>query len=384
MARGSRPQGRRTRRTRSFASTRSRSAAPTCTSSRATSPRSTPGRVLGHEAVGTSSRWSRVRRLRTGRPRARSPASPRAVAAGSAGRTGTASARRRRLGPRPPDRRHPGRVRPRAVRRPRRCTTLPRRLTDEQALLLADILPTAYEVGVLNGQVAPGDTVADRRRRSDRPGRRPDRAALQPRADRRGRPRRERREAATPSAPTYRGTPRPRPRRSTRSPMASGPTSPSRRSACPRPSSCAPSWSAPGACRQCRRPRRTRRRCTSSALWIRDVTITTGLVDTFSTPMLLSLLAGRTDRRSAARDPPLRPRRDRRTPTTCSRVHRIVAHSRSPSSTSDDSGRDTAAQSVLNTRPLRWQELLVLSCFPAVVRGVDELYRFAARSRTRE
>jgi alcohol dehydrogenase len=30
---------------------------------------------------------------------------------------------------------------------------------DEEILMLADILPTAYEVGVLNGQVQPGDTV---------------------------------------------------------------------------------------------------------------------------------------------------------------------------------------------------------------------------------
>ena len=32
-------------------------------------------------------------------------------------------------------------------------------ITDEAAVLLADILPTSYEVGVLNGQVRPGDTV---------------------------------------------------------------------------------------------------------------------------------------------------------------------------------------------------------------------------------
>jgi alcohol dehydrogenase len=31
---------------------------------------------------------------------------------------------------------------------------------DEEILMLADILPTAYEVGVLNGHVKPGDTVA--------------------------------------------------------------------------------------------------------------------------------------------------------------------------------------------------------------------------------
>jgi alcohol dehydrogenase len=37
---------------------------------------------------------------------------------------------------------------------------LPDAVTAESALLLADVLPTAYEVGVLNGQVRPGDTVA--------------------------------------------------------------------------------------------------------------------------------------------------------------------------------------------------------------------------------
>ncbi|MCA2230515.1 zinc-dependent alcohol dehydrogenase family protein, partial [Nonomuraea aurantiaca] len=36
---------------------------------------------------------------------------------------------------------------------------LPDGVTDEAALMLADILPTAYEVGVLNGHVQPGDTV---------------------------------------------------------------------------------------------------------------------------------------------------------------------------------------------------------------------------------
>lgn len=37
---------------------------------------------------------------------------------------------------------------------------VPEELTDEQVLFLADILPTSYEVGVLNGMVSPGDTVA--------------------------------------------------------------------------------------------------------------------------------------------------------------------------------------------------------------------------------
>ena len=37
---------------------------------------------------------------------------------------------------------------------------VPDELTDEQVLFLADILPTAYEVGVLNGGLGPGDTIA--------------------------------------------------------------------------------------------------------------------------------------------------------------------------------------------------------------------------------
>src|ERR1700712_3553874 len=37
---------------------------------------------------------------------------------------------------------------------------VPEELSDEQVLFLSDILPTAYEVGVLNGGVQPGDTVA--------------------------------------------------------------------------------------------------------------------------------------------------------------------------------------------------------------------------------
>jgi len=37
---------------------------------------------------------------------------------------------------------------------------VPSRLTDEQVLFLSDILPTSFEVGVQNGRVQPGDTVA--------------------------------------------------------------------------------------------------------------------------------------------------------------------------------------------------------------------------------
>jgi alcohol dehydrogenase len=37
---------------------------------------------------------------------------------------------------------------------------VPAGVTDDEILMLADILPTGYEVGVLNGQVRPGDVVA--------------------------------------------------------------------------------------------------------------------------------------------------------------------------------------------------------------------------------
>ena len=37
---------------------------------------------------------------------------------------------------------------------------VPEELSDEQVLFLADILPTSFEIGVLNGKVSPGDTVA--------------------------------------------------------------------------------------------------------------------------------------------------------------------------------------------------------------------------------
>lgn len=37
---------------------------------------------------------------------------------------------------------------------------VPEQLTNEQVLFLADILPTSFEVGVLNGMVTPGDVVA--------------------------------------------------------------------------------------------------------------------------------------------------------------------------------------------------------------------------------
>jgi alcohol dehydrogenase len=67
---------------------------------------------------------------------------------------------------------------------------IPESLSDEQVLFLTDILATGYEVGVLKGQVKPGDTVvvvgAGGRALGD-----VDRAAVLPAAPRRRRSRRE-------------------------------------------------------------------------------------------------------------------------------------------------------------------------------------------------
>ena len=61
-----------------------------------------------------------------------------------------------------------GRVRARRRSRTTPLYKVPEELSDEQVLFLADILPTAYEVGVLNGMVTSGRRRGDRRRRPDR------------------------------------------------------------------------------------------------------------------------------------------------------------------------------------------------------------------------
>ena len=75
--------------------------------------------------------------------------------------------------------------------------------------------------------------------------------------------------------------------------MVWAPTWRSRLSACPRRSSCAPSWSGPAAAwptSACTAPRAALH---LESLWIKNVTITTGLVDTYSTPTLLRLVTSK-------------------------------------------------------------------------------------------
>ena len=137
-------------------------------------PRPRGRRHRGRDRRGRARRWPRA----TG---CWSPASPRARAAATAARAATGSAWRRRLDPRSPRRRDAGGVRPDALRR-HLAAPLPDQVSDEAALMLADILPTSYEVGVLAGTVQPGGHRRDRRRRPDRPGRGAHRPALQPAA----------------------------------------------------------------------------------------------------------------------------------------------------------------------------------------------------------
>ena len=177
---------------------------------------------------------------------------------------------------------------------PRRTRSRPASPT-RQVLMVADILPTRYEVGVLNGQVATRRRRRDRRRGPDRPVGDHGRAALQPEPRRRDRPRRQpprSREAVRcrrGRQPGARGRARSRARphrRPRRRRVDRGGRDPGRVRAH------GVSWPGRAATSRTSACTASRRRCTSRTLWIKDVTITTGLVDTYSTPTFLKLLAG--------------------------------------------------------------------------------------------
>ena len=121
---------------------------------------------------------------------------------------------------------------------------VPDELSDEQVLFLADILPTAFECGVLNGRVEPGDTVAIvgagpiglaaiMTAKLFTPGKIVAIDLDDARLEQGARVRRRRRRSTTAA--------RTRSPASRSSRTASAPTSPSRRSASPRRSSSAPS-----------------------------------------------------------------------------------------------------------------------------------------------
>ena len=176
---------------------------------------------------------------------------------------------------------------------------LPDELSDEQVLFLADILPTAFEVGVLNGGVAARRHGRDRRRRPDRARGDHDREAVHARPDRRDRPRRRpRREKALEFG-------------------ADVAIDNGAEDAVERVMQLTGGLGADVAIEAVGVPE-TFELCTElvrpgghvanvgvhghpatlhlEKLWIRDVTIMTGLVDTFTTPRLLKLIAnGRLD-----------------------------------------------------------------------------------------
>ena len=121
-------------------------------------PAVTDGRILGHEAVGTVE--SVGSGVKTSRPATASSSrvSPRAAPAGTVATATPGMSRRGRLDPRPHDRRHPGRVRPGAVRRHLHLPA-PAGASDEEILMLADFLHRLRSRRAQR-RVQPGDVVA--------------------------------------------------------------------------------------------------------------------------------------------------------------------------------------------------------------------------------
>jgi alcohol dehydrogenase len=169
---------------------------------------------------------------------------------------------------------------------------LPDGVRSADAVMLADILPTGYEVGRPQRRRRPGGHRGHRRRRPDRPGRDHDRQAVLAERDPRGRPGRARRRAAEALGAT------------SIDPAASDPLEVVR--------AVTGGLGADAALEAVGIPA-TFELCTElvrpgghvanvgvhgkpatlhlESLWIRNVTVTTGLVDTRTTPTLLRLLA---------------------------------------------------------------------------------------------
>ena len=173
--------------TRSSASTPPRSAAPTCTSSRATCRRRCPGRSSATRRSAPCSR--------SARPSARVAPGDRVLLScvSSCGRCRYCKEARygQCLGGGGWIFGHTiNGVQAEFARVPFADNSVykfPETLGDEQVLFLADILPTAFEVGVLNGAVSPGDVVAIVGAGPDRPLGDPHREALHARPYRRHR-----------------------------------------------------------------------------------------------------------------------------------------------------------------------------------------------------
>ena len=161
--------------------------------------------------------------------------------------------------------------------------------------MLADILPTSYEVGVLNGHITPGDVVAVVGAGPIGLSAMLTAQLLSPTPHHRDRPRGcspSRPQSA--SAPMWSSTAGARMRlpwcASSQAVLAR--MSPSRRSAFQQRLSSRQAWCDPAAASPISACTGKPATLHLETLWTRDVTITTGLVDTFTTPTLIRLLAG--------------------------------------------------------------------------------------------
>ena len=171
---------------------------------------------------------------------------------------------------------------------------VPAGVSDEAVLMLADILPTGYEVGVLNGQVRPGDVVAvvgagpiglaaiigarlyrPSHDRGDRPGRQPPGRGQAVRGGRHGQQRPARTRSRIVRALTG----------------GLGADVAIEAVGVPATFELAATLVRPGGHVANIGVHGTPATLHLEDLWIRNVTITTGLVDTYSTPTLLRLLA---------------------------------------------------------------------------------------------
>ena len=171
---------------------------------------------------------------------------------------------------------------------------LPQSVSSEAAVMLADILPTSYEVGVLNGRVQPGDCVvivgggpiglaAVLTAKLFSPGRI---VVVDPAEPRRDAAKQLGADVVVDAAAGRggRGGREPHRRAGRRCRDGGG-------RACRRRSSCAPAWCGPGGRIANIGVHGAPATLHLEELWIKDVTITTGLVDTSTTPTLLRLLA---------------------------------------------------------------------------------------------
>ena len=192
------------------------------------------------------------------------------------------------------DRRPAGGVRAGAVRRQLRSTSCPSGSATSRSCSWPTSCPPRYEVGVLNGMVAPGDTVAivgagpiglaavlTARLYTPGPHRRDRLADSRLRARKRVRRRHDhqQRHRGRASAMVMELTGRPRRRRRR-----------SRRSASRRRSSSCTELVRPGGRVANIGVHGHPATLHLETLWIRDVTITTGLVDTYTIPQLMSLI----------------------------------------------------------------------------------------------